>query len=273
MACGEASPASSPRHTQATALKGRRFVSLDEQNAWLTHWEECWAASRIHGRKKRQVLEMYREELPHLQPVPVTGWRYFTQGTRTVDDAGMVQVDAAFYAALPAPLYSEVTVRVYEREVEILDAAGNVLRRHPKASRKGEFVMKQSDRLFNPSRQSARLLAKAERIGPCAAALARELFSRLGRPGQRALYGLANLARHYPCVHIEAACARLLEAQIFSYAALKRVLERQSATAAQQELALSQSGSHVRPLTDYQSFWEAHSRTQSPEDTDGDDYH
>ena len=260
-------------HTQATALKGRRFVSLDEQNAWLTHWEECWAASRIHGRKKRQVLEMYREELPHLQPVPVTGWRYFTQGTRTVDDAGMVQVDAAFYAALPAPLYSEVTVRVYEREVEILDAAGNVLRRHPKASRKGEFVMKQSDRLFNPSRQSARLLAKAERIGPCAAALARELFSRLGRPGQRALYGLANLARHYPCVHIEAACARLLEAQIFSYAALKRVLERQSATAAQQELALSQSGSHVRPLTDYQSFWEAHSRTQSPEDTDGDVYH
>ena len=260
-------------HTQATALKGRRFVSLDEQNAWLTHWEECWAASRIHGRKKRQVLEMYREELPHLQPVPVTGWRYFTQGTRTVDDAGMVQVDAAFYAALPAPLYSEVTVRVYEREVEILDAAGNVLRRHPKASRKGEFVMKQSDRLFNPSRQSARLLAKAERIGPCAAALARELFARLGRPGQRALYGLANLARHYPCVHIEAACARLLEAQIFSYAALKRVLERQSATAAQQELALSQSGSHVRPLTDYQSFWEAHSRTQSPEDTDGDVYH
>ena len=261
------------QHTQATALKGRRFESIEAQNAWLAHWEERWAAPRIHGRKKRQVLELYREELPHLRPVPVESFRYFRQGKRTVDDAGLVQVDGAFYAALPAALYSEVTVRVYERELEILDATGNVLRRHAKTGRKGEFVMAGADRLFNPSRESVRLLAKAERIGPCTAAFARALFARLGRPGQRAIYGLANLARHYPCAHIEHAAARLLEAQIFSYAALKRVLERQNAAAAQQELALTQSGPHVRPLTDYQSFWETHSQTHSPEDTDGNVYH
>src|SRR5690606_3249406 len=33
-------------HTQATALKGRRFESIDEQNAFLEHWEARWAASR-----------------------------------------------------------------------------------------------------------------------------------------------------------------------------------------------------------------------------------
>lgn len=258
------------QHTQATALKGRKFDSIEAQNAWLAHWEERWATPRIHGRKKRQVLELYREEQPSLRPLPLEGFRYFRQGKRTVDDAGLVQVDGAYYAALPAPLYSEVTVRLYEREVEILDAAGNVLRRHPKTERKGEFVMAGTDRLFNPSRESVRLLAKAERIGPHTAALARELFARLGRPGQRAIYGLANLARHYPCAHIEAAAARLREAQIFSYAALKRVLERQSgAAAAQHSLALTQGGSHVRPLTDYQSFWEHHSQTHPAEDTDG----
>jgi len=48
------------QHTQGRALKGRRFESLDEQNVWLAHWEERWAALRIHGRKKRQVLEMYQ---------------------------------------------------------------------------------------------------------------------------------------------------------------------------------------------------------------------
>ena len=36
-------------HTQATALKGRRFESIEEQNAFLEHWETKWAASRIHG--------------------------------------------------------------------------------------------------------------------------------------------------------------------------------------------------------------------------------
>jgi transposase/mRNA-degrading endonuclease RelE of RelBE toxin-antitoxin system len=109
------------QHTQATALKGKRFESIEAQNAWLAHWEERWAAPRIHGRKKRQVLEMFREERPHLQPLPTTRFRYFTQGKRTVDDAGLVQVDGSYYAALPAPLYSEVTVRIYDREIEILD--------------------------------------------------------------------------------------------------------------------------------------------------------
>ena len=70
------------------ALKGKRFESIDAQNAWLAHWEERWAAPRIHGRKKRQVLEMYREERPHLRPLPAERFRFFTQDTRTVDDGG-----------------------------------------------------------------------------------------------------------------------------------------------------------------------------------------
>ena len=80
---------------------------------------------------------------------------------------------------------------------------------------------------------------------------------------------MANLARHYPAARIEAAAARLLEAQLFSYAALKRVLERQAAAPQADSAALTQGGPHVRPLTEYQSFWEAHSQTHSPEDTDG----
>jgi len=59
------------RHTQGTGLNGGKFNSIEEQNVWLAHWEERWAAPRLHGRKKRQVLEMYREEQPHLKPLPL----------------------------------------------------------------------------------------------------------------------------------------------------------------------------------------------------------
>ena len=51
-------------HTQATALKGRRFESLEEQNDFLEHWESKWAASRIHGSARRQVQAMFEEERP-----------------------------------------------------------------------------------------------------------------------------------------------------------------------------------------------------------------
>jgi transposase len=258
------------QHTQGTALKGRRFDSIEAQNAWLAHWEERWAGLRIHGRKKRQVLEMFREEQPHLRPLPAQGFRYFRQATRTVDDGGLIQVEGSYYAARPALPHSELTVRIYPDEIELLDLEGQFLRRHAKSLRKGAFVIAEGDRLFNPSRESARLLSRVARIGPCTAALARELFARLGRPGQRAIYGLANLPRRYARAEIEAVCARLLEAQCASYASVRRALERKKAAAAPAAApVLAQSGPAVRDLTEYQSFWETHSQAQPPqEDTD-----
>lgn len=79
-----------------------------------------------------------------------------------------------------------------------------MLRRHEKAAREGAFQMIEHDRLFNPSRETTRLLARVEKMGPHTARLARELFARLGRPGQRAIYGLANLPRTYQRGDIEA---------------------------------------------------------------------
>ena len=227
-----------------------------------------WAAPRIHGRKKRQVLEMFREEQPHLRPLPATRFRVFKQGKRTVDDGGLVQVDGSYYAALPAPPASEVTVRIYDREIEILDGAGQLVRRHEKSRRKGTFTLESGDRLFNPSRESARLLAKAERIGPHTAAFAQELFGRLGRPGQRALYGLTNLARTYARSDIEAVCARLHAGHCFSYAAVKRALERMKAAAgAAAAPDLTQSGPDIRPIAEYQDFWDSHASTHAQEPT------
>lgn len=256
------------QHTQSTALKGKRFGTIEDQNAWLEHWEERWAAPRIHGRKKRQVLEMFHEEKAHLLPLPATRFRFFKLGKRTVDDGGLVQVEGSFYAALPAPVGDEVMVRIYDREIEILDAAGHLLRRHEKASRKGTFTLDSGDRIFNPSRETARLLAKAQRIGPHTAAFAQELFAHLGRPGQRALYGLTNLARTYARAEIEDACGRLVAGRCVSYAALKRVLQRARLDAAEapqaemDETTLTQSGPGIRPVAEYQTFWQSHARTQ-----------
>jgi len=250
------------QHTQGTALKGRTFETIEAQNTWLAHWEEHWAALRIHGRKKRQVLELFREEQPHLRPLPVEGFHPFTQGVRTVDDAGLVQIEGAYYAALPAPLYSVVTVRIYAGAIEILDAGQRVLRRHEKALRKGAFVLAEEDRLFNPSRETARVLARVALIGPHTTALGQALFARLGRPGNRALYGLASLVRTYPRADIEAVCERLLVGHCVSYAAVKGALERRAA-AAPAAAQLTQSGPGIRALTEYQAFWERHAATHA----------
>ena len=76
-------------HAQMTPLKGKKFKSLEEAQAYLDHWEERWADKRIHGRTKRQVAAMFAEEKPHLQPLPLEPFRYYQYGERTVHLDGL----------------------------------------------------------------------------------------------------------------------------------------------------------------------------------------
>ena len=58
-------------HAQKTPLKGMRFESPQEAQAYLDHWETHWADTRIHGTTKRQVAAMFAEEKPALRLVAV----------------------------------------------------------------------------------------------------------------------------------------------------------------------------------------------------------
>ena len=209
-------------HTQATALKGRRFESIDEQNAFLAHWERNWAAKRIHGTERRQVQAMFEEERSHLKALPLLSMQYFNEVERTVCDDSCVRVDHSSYAARPATIGSKVLVRVYAQRIEIRNPLnGALLRTHAKAERPGTVVLPQDERVFNPSRETRLILRQASQIGEHADRLCQLLFAIEGRVGQRKLWGIVGLVRRYPGHCVNAACAQALEQGIYSY---KRVL-------------------------------------------------
>jgi transposase/5S rRNA maturation endonuclease (ribonuclease M5) len=251
------------KYTQDTALKGRKFDSIEAQNEWLMHWEDRWAARRIHGRAKRQVEEMFQEEKPYLQPLPLMPFRYFQQETRTVYDDGRTQVGQSYYAASPAPLGSKVVVRIYEDQVEILDPVRmEVIRRHPRSRRAGSLMMDPGDRIFNPSRETDRLLAQAESIGPHTFRLCEKWFNEEGRSGQRRMYGLVNLVRHYAACHVEKAAEVAKRNGLRSSKALRRIVESMAAEAgerkAEESDRLTQKHALIRPGEDYAAFWDQH---------------
>lgn len=216
------------QHTQSTCLKGKRFESIEEQNEYLAHWESNWASKRIHGREKRQVEAMFHEERPHLKSLPVTSFRYFQEGTRTVGDDMTVQIDSAWYAARPAPIGSEVLVRIYDLEIEIRDVKTLAfIRRHPRATRKGELKLPDHERIFNPSRQTEFLLKQAGSVGPKTLELCTELFEKRGREGQKSMWGIVGLARNsrYPKRLIEQACTKALVEGVRSSKAIRQTVE------------------------------------------------
>jgi len=55
-------------HAKKTPLKGKRFESLEEAQAYLDRWKERWADTRIHGTTKRE--DFYKGEIPTLNVLP-----------------------------------------------------------------------------------------------------------------------------------------------------------------------------------------------------------
>ncbi len=271
------------QHTQATALKGRRFDSLEAQNAYLLHWEEKWAAQRIHGRAKRQVEEMFQEERAQLKALPLEGMRYFEEGVRTVGDDTTIQVQGAWYAARPAAIGSQVLIRLYEHELEIREVQTlELIRRHTRAARKGEVKLPEAERVFNPSRQTHQILARAEKLGPKTHELCSALFAKRGREAQKSMWGIVALSPRYPAWIIEQAAAAALLRQVHSYKAVRALADQLLAAAisrldAQQpQLALldgasplTQQHELIRQTTEYADFFNSSARSQLPTEPSG----
>ncbi|SAL88771.1 integrase catalytic subunit [Caballeronia arvi] len=253
------------KHTQDTALKGRRFESIEAQNEFLMHWEENWAARRIHGSARRQVQAMFQEEKPHLQALPLTGFRYFKEVVRTVNDDTTVSIDRSNYAARPAPIGSLVCVRVYDTTLEIRDRrTQELLRTHPRHIEPGSLELPESERPFNPSRQTSLALASAGDIGPRAKALCQHLFDAEGRVGHRGMWGIVALAKKYPTWLVEQACDHALRHHLYRYRQVRAVVERlfeqaleRLDRAPQLALPLTQEHALIRPAAEYGALFNA----------------
>jgi len=239
------------QHTQATALKGRRFETIEEQNDFLAHWEVKWAASRIHGRERRQVQAMFEEERPHLQTLPVLSMQYFTEAQRTVCDDSCVRVAHSSYAARPAAIGTKVLVRTFEHRIEIRDLqTRQLLRSHTKVDRPGSVVLPIEERVFNPSRETRFILSQAQAIGPQASRLCEMLFAIEGRVGQKKLWGIVSLAKRYPRRLIDSACQRAIEDGLHSYKHVKAITEKLVADAlARLDGTAEQPAPLAQPLT------------------------
>jgi transposase len=236
-------------HTQATPLKGLRFDSLADGQAYLDRWDARWADTRIHGTTKRQVAAMFAEERPALLPLPVEPFRYYRYGTRTVHLDGCVEVDRAYYAAPPGWIGREVAVQWDGRQVRLLDPrTGQLLREH-RAQRPGGYAIPRADQSPRTPPTTVALLARAARAGARVGALCDAIHRRDGPPGVRRILGVIALIKKYGPAVVDDACAAALECGAATYRFVRRYLERHPAA----PLTLRQVDPLIRELTHYRA--------------------
>jgi transposase len=234
-------------HAQKTPLKGLRFESLAEAQAYLDHWEERWADTRIHGTTKRQVAAMFAEERPALLPLPVEPFRYYQYGERTVHLDGCVEVEAAYYGAPPGWIGRRVQVQWDDRQVRLLNPqTGELLREHLRHARGGHRI-KEEDRPKQTPLGTMQLLARADQAGSQIGALCRGMHRQEGEAAVRRIQGMLSLAKKYGVASVDDACAAALEIGVCNYRFVRRYLERHP----QLPLSLRQVDPLIRQLTVY----------------------
>ncbi len=202
-------------YTQETALKGKRFESLEEQNAFLARWNERWAATRIHGTTKRQVRAMFNEERPFLRPLPTMCFEYYRICQRTVHFDGHIEVDGAYYSAPPRYVGHKIAVHVGRLWLRIVDAQRHeCVREHAIALQRGQRRTVDDDRPKQTPVQVEQLATRIAGAGPGCEAFAQRLIEDRGALALRALYGLLDLLRRYDAADVERACAFAASAAI-----------------------------------------------------------
>jgi transposase len=244
-------------HAQKTPLKGQRFESLEQAQAYLDHWEERWADTRIHGTTKRQVAAMFAEEKPALLPLPVEPFRYYNYGERTVHLDGCVEVEAAYYGAPPGWIGRRVHVQWNAAHVRLIDPlSGQLLREHLRQQR-GRHRIQEQDHPTRTPLSTEQLLRRAEIAGPHIGALCRAMHQNLGEEAVRRILGVLNLTKKYGVASTDEACALGLETRASHYHFVRRYLEHNP----QLPLSLRQVDPLIRQLTLYRDLIE--SRTQN----------
>jgi transposase len=248
-------------HAQKTPLKGLRFETAEQAQAYLDRWEERWADTRIHGTTKRQVATMFAEEKPALLPLPVEPFRYYHYGERTVHLDGCVEVDAAYYGAPPGWIGRRVQVQWDDAHVRLLDPlTGNLLREHLRQLR-GRHRIKDEDRPSRTPLSTRQLLARCEKAGRNIGAFCHGLHRHYGEVAVRRILGVLSMARKYGVATVEDACAVALETGATEYHFVRRYLEHSP----QLSLQLRQVDPLIRQLTLYRDLIQARTNTLNEE--------
>jgi transposase len=243
-------------HAKKTPLKGQRFESMPEAQAYLDHWEERWADTRIHGTTKRQVAAMFAEEKPALQTLPIEPFRYYQYGERAVHLDGCVEVEAAYYSAPPGWIGRRLRVQWDGLYVRLLDPqTGQLLREHLRQER-GRHRIKDEDRPRRTPLGTVQLLARAEKIGASIGIFCTALHTRQGEPAVRRIQGILSFHKKYGVARVEEACAAALELEAYDYRFVRRYLERRSVP----PVTLRQVDPLIRQLTLYRDLIEEKTR-------------
>lgn len=211
-------------------LRNRTFFSLSELNQALR--EQLAAYNRHHFQKLPGSRQSLFETLdkPALQPLPAHPYELARWKQATVHIDYHVEVDKHRYSVPFQLVHKKVDVRCTQNSVEFF-FKGQRVAAHKRSPHPGRFTTL-TEHMPKSHQEYAqwtpeRLMDWARKTGPNTCHLVEKILNARAHPQQgfRACLGILRLSKPYGNERLEAACARALAIQSYSYKSVESILK------------------------------------------------
>ena len=211
-------------------LRNRTFFSLAEVNQAIRE-----QVDRLNNKVMLAVGKTQRQEFedldqPNLRPIPEKPYEYAVRKTARVNIDYHVEFEKHFYSVPYSLIHQEVDLHVTEHMLEVFHK-GKSVAIHARSFKPGRYSTLREhmppNHQFMDRVNAKQLIHWAETVGPQTAALINATLQSRPFPEQayRSCLGILSLAKKYPNSQMERACQAALEAQTFSYKAVKDELD------------------------------------------------
>jgi transposase len=207
-------------------LNARSFTSLEHLNEITAWWLANVADLRQHRTTRKTPLELHRQELPHLLPLPEKPYDTAEVLYRTVNNEGCISYRANFYSVPWQRIGQFLPVRITENELIVYGPDIDEIARHdllPHTAKGQKHTNK--DHLPGPDlrRKQELLRQRFEGLGPESAIFFDQLL-RTRRCGKDEAHRILGLLATYRQQDLRAALERASQYRAFSLSAVERIL-------------------------------------------------
>jgi len=129
-------------YLERSFLNGREFSDREDLKAQLLQWLIDVNDVRIHGTTKKRPIDMYLEEHPYLQLLPVNHYDTSHAAHLVVNQESCVQWKGYQYVVPQKYMYELCPVRITDDHLMVYSPDGEQIATHPLAKRgqKGRYV-------------------------------------------------------------------------------------------------------------------------------------
>jgi len=246
-------------YTQDNALKGRKFDSIEEQNAFLRNWNRTWARTRIHGTTKRQVWKMFQEERSSLKPLPESEFEFFKVSCRTVHADGHIEVNKSYYSVPYQYLGMRLIVHYNSKWVKVFNKEKNhlTLLAFHRATNQGRFKTSKEHlplkKTFTTITYTKHLIGRCSQIGESCENWAKQALDEREQRAFRPIQGILSLTKKYGSENVNTACKKAMTLNSFRYHTVKLLCEDYSEKDNPQ-MELIQNHELIRETAEYQKY-------------------